>query len=107
MGCSHAMQFSSCPISTFAARIACMIPSSSGLVMADVMPLVMAIEMKCALSVSRPGRPNETLLAPQTVLTPSSSRTIRTISKTCLPEPRTAPAGITSGSISTSSGGMP
>ena len=79
----------------------------SGLVMALVMPAAINIARKLAFTASRSGSPNETLLAPQTVLQPSSSFTQRTICSTCAPAPATAPAGITSGSMRMSSRGMP
>ena len=90
-----------------AARIDFLISGLSGLVIALGMPAAMSIAMKLALIASRSGRPKETLLAPQVVLHPSSSLIQRTSWITAPPEPRIAPAGITSGSIRMSSGGMP
>ncbi len=79
----------------------------SGFVMALVIPPAISIAMKVALIVSRSGKPKETLLAPQTVLQPSSSPIHRRMSSTARPAVLTAPTGMTSGSISTSSRGMP
>ena len=56
---------------------------------------------------SRLGRPKLMFEAPQVVLTPSSSRSRRTIRKTCWPAVGIAPIGMTSGSTMTSSRGMP
>ena len=52
-------------------------------------------------------RPKLTFDAPQVVLTCSSSRSRRTRCMTCLPAALTAPIGMTSGSTTTSSRGMP
>ena len=59
---------------TFAARIDFRISSSSGFVIAHVIPAPIAIAMNTALSVGRPANPKEMLEAPQIVFTPSSSR---------------------------------
>ena len=84
-----------------------MISGSSGLVMVQGMPAAIDMATKVALSARRLGRPKEMLLAPQMVLHPSSSRTMRTMSKRCLPAPWIAPTGMASGSISTSARAMP
>jgi hypothetical protein len=81
----HSIQFSSAPVITSAAMIAWRISFSIGFVIAAVSPELIAIARKTALSGGRFGNPNDTLLAPQQVLQPSSSCTRRTIRKTCLP----------------------
>ena len=79
----------------------------SGLVMAEVMPLAMAIGRNAALIPSRLGRPKLTFEAPQVVLTLSSSRRRRTSWKTWRPACDSAPMGMTSGSTMMSEAGMP
>ena len=72
-----------------------------------VSPWLAAIERNAAPSVSRPGRPNDVFDAPQVMFTPSSSRISLTVSRKSVTARGSAPTGIASGSISTSSGGMP
>ena len=79
----------------------------SGLVIAEVMPLAIAIGRNAALMPSRLGRPKLTFDAPQVVLTPSSSRRRRTSVKTWRPASARAPMGMTSGSTTMSEAGMP
>ena len=78
-----------------------------GLVIAEVIPLAIAIGRNAALMPSRFGRPKLTFDAPQVVLTPSSSRSRRTIRKTWRPAVAIAPMGMTSGSTTMSARGMP
>jgi hypothetical protein len=72
-----------------------------------VSPWLAAIARKPAPRTWRPGRPNEVFDAPQVVFTPSSSRSSRSVSMKSVTARGSAPTGIASGSITTSSGGMP
>ncbi len=100
-------QFLSWPIITSAARMAKLRLSSRGLVMAQVMPAAIAMGTNAAFSACRFGSPKEILDAPHTVLTPSSSRTRRTIANRAAPASFTAATGIASGSMITSLRGIP
>ena len=79
----------------------------SGLVIAEVIPLAIAIGRKAALIPSRCGSPKLTLEAPQIELTLSSSRSRRTSAKTWRPAVDIAPIGMTSGSTTMSEAGIP
>jgi len=95
------------PMRTSAAMIAALTSAASGFVIAEVSPAVIAIGRNAALIRSRSGMPKLTLLAPQVVLTPSSSRRRRTSRNTCCPAEAIAPIGMTSGSTMMSDRGMP
>ncbi len=75
--------------------------------LADVMPAPIAMDTKAALSPLRLGSPKLMFEAPHAVLTPSSSRSRRTMRKTAAPARLIAPIGMTSGSTTTSLAGMP
>ena len=79
----------------------------SGFMIAEVMPAPIIIGRKAALRPRRLGRPNEKFEAPQLVLTFSSSRRRRSRCISCAPASLIAPTGMTSGSTTTSSRGMP
>src|SRR5262249_34410300 len=100
-------QCASCPMSTSAAFTALSISVCKGLVIADVSPEAIAIGRKAAFSAGRFGNPKLTFEAPHVELTPSSSRRRRRILKTCCPAFPSRPIGMTSGSTTTSSFGMP
>ena len=87
--------------------IAARVSAESGFVIAEVSPEAIAIGRKAALIPSRFGRPKLTLEAPQVVFTLSSSRSRRSRWKTCRPAVAIAPTGMSSGSTTTSSRGMP
>ena len=74
---------------------------------AEVRPLAIAIARNAPLIPSRCGRPKLTLLAPQVELTLSSSRSRPRIRNTWRPAVGIAPIGISSGSTTMSSRGMP
>jgi hypothetical protein len=57
--------------------------------------------------VCRPGSPNDVFEAPHVVFTPTSSRSRCSVSRKRFTARGSAPTGIASGSITTSSGGMP
>src|SRR5581483_11870253 len=76
-------------------------------IIALVSPWLAAIARNDPPSVSRPGRPNDVFEAPQVVLTPSSSRNSLSVSTNSVTARGSAPTGIASGSMITSSGGMP
>ena len=82
-------------------------PSAIGFVIADVRPLAIAIDRKAPLMPSRFGSPKLTFDAPQVELTLSSSRSRPRMRKTWRPAPGIAPIGISSGSTTMSSRGMP
>ena len=82
-------------------------PSASGLVIAEVRPLAIAIARNAPLMPSRSGSPKLTFEAPQVVFTPSSSRSRPRSRNTWRPAVAIAPIGITSGSTMTSSRGIP
>ena len=75
--------------------------------MAEVMPAPMAMVRKAAFTPLRFGRPKLMLEAPQVVFTRSSSRKRRTRRMAWTPAWPTAPMGITKGSTTRSSLGMP
>ena len=81
--------------------------TSAVLMIALVRPAAIAIGRKAALSTCRSGRPNETFDAPRHMFTPSSSRISRIVSSVVVTASVSAPTVIASGSITTSSGGMP
>ena len=72
-----------------------------------VSPWLCATARNAAPSVCRPGSPNDVFEAPQVMFTPSSSRISRTVSRKSVTARGSAPTGIASGSMTTSSGGMP
>ena len=72
-----------------------------------VRPWHCATARNAAPSVWRPGSPNEVFDAPQVVFTPSSSRSRCSVSRNKVTARGSAPTGIASGSMITSSGGMP
>ncbi|MBI3648279.1 MAG: hypothetical protein HY240_05985 [Actinobacteria bacterium] len=86
---------------------ACRTSMCSGLVIAEVSPLAIAIARNAPFSPPRCGSPKDTFEAPHVVFTPSSSRRRRTRANTCRPAVPIAPIGITSGSTTTSEAGMP
>ena len=92
---------------TSAAQIAWRTSACSGLVIAEVSPDAIAIGRKAAFSAGRFGSPKLTFEAPQVELTLSSSCSRRTSRNTCRPAVPIAPIGITSGSTTMSSRGMP
>ena len=81
--------------------------TSRGFVIADVRPAPIAIARNDGFRPGRLGRPKLTLDAPQVVLTPNSSRQRFRILNTDRPALAIAPIGITSGSMMTSSLGIP
>ena len=82
-------------------------PSDTGFVMAEVRPEAMAMLRNAPLMPSRLGRPKLTFEAPHVELTFSSSRNRPRIRNTWRPAPASAPIGISSGSTTMSSRGMP
>ena len=90
-------QSGSCPIMTSAPSTACTTLSSSGLVIAEVSPAPIAMVRKALLIPGRLGNPKLTFEAPQVLLTPSSSRSRRTMCITWRPARLIAPIGMTSG----------
>ena len=74
---------------------------------AEVNPAAIAIGRNAALRARRCGSPKETFEAPTHMFTPSSSRIIRIARSVVLTASVSAPTGIASGSITTSSGLIP
>ncbi len=72
-----------------------------------VSPWLCAIARNVAPSAWRPGIANDVFEAPQVVLTPSSSRSRCSVSTNAVTARGSAPIGIASGSMITSSGGIP
>ncbi len=72
-----------------------------------VSPAAIAIGRKLALRTCRRGSPKETFDAPSDMFTPSSSRIRRMVSSVTATASVAAPTVIASGSITTSSGGIP
>jgi hypothetical protein len=72
-----------------------------------VSPWLWATARNVAPIACRPGMANEVFDAPQVVFTPSSSRSRCRVSTKVVTARGSAPTGIASGSITTSSGGIP
>ena len=72
-----------------------------------VSPAAIAIGRNAALSTCRCGSPNETFDAPSDMFTPSLSRISEIVSSVVVTASVSAPTVIASGSITTSSGGIP
>src|SRR5256885_4897626 len=103
----QAAPHSSRPRRKSVARTASTISGRRESMIALVRPWLCATARNAAPSVWRPGRPNEVLPAPQVVFTPSSSRSSRSVSTNSVTARGSAPTGIASASMITSSGGMP
>ena len=72
-----------------------------------VSPWLCAIERNAPPSVLRRGRPKAVFEAPQVVLTPRCSRISASVSTKSVTAFGSAPTGIASASMTTSSGGIP
>src|SRR4051794_23864290 len=72
-----------------------------------VSPAAAAIARNAPLSTGRSGRPNDTFEAPSDMFTPSSSRINEIVSSVTSTASLAAPTVIASGSMTTSSGGIP
>src|SRR4051812_43954402 len=103
----HALQSRSLPIITSAAFTASRTSACRGDVIALVRPFEIAIARNAPFSSLRLGNPNDTVQAPHVVVTPSSSWSRRSSANTCRPAEPIAPIGMTSGSTTMSSFGMP
>ena len=81
--------------------------NATGFMIAEVIPAVIAIGKKALFIPCLFGSPNEIFEAPHVVLTPNSSRNLRTSANTCNPAVPMAPIGITNGSTTISCAGIP
>src|SRR5262249_34120631 len=99
----HSAPHSSWPMRKSVARTASTVSSRRASMIALVSPWLCATARNAAPSVWRPGRPNDVLDAPQVVFTPSSSRSRWSVSTKSVTARGSAPTGMASGSMITSS----